>query len=135
MIHSLIHQNIRPLRRMFWEFVAVDLPPFFRKKTLKNGVRAYKKTSRLYIHIDVYRDERFFAVPPYFTIKKYRLIQVEKTISFLNSILITQKYVLIYLIRLRSSGVIIISHNTDSHQPSALFNYFPDIFISVKAFC
>jgi len=26
-----------------WELVAVDLPPFFRKNTLKNGVRAYTK--------------------------------------------------------------------------------------------
>ena len=25
-----------------WELVAVDIPPFFRKSTLKNGVRAYK---------------------------------------------------------------------------------------------
>ena len=29
-----------PSGRIHWEFVAKDLPPFFRKKTLKNGVRA-----------------------------------------------------------------------------------------------
>ncbi len=31
------------------EFVAVDLPPFLRKKTLKNGVRAYKINAPLLI--------------------------------------------------------------------------------------
>jgi len=34
-----------PSGRILWELVAVDLPPFFRKNALKNGVRAYKNTA------------------------------------------------------------------------------------------
>jgi hypothetical protein len=29
-----------PSGRIFWEVVANDLPPFLRKRTLRNGVRA-----------------------------------------------------------------------------------------------
>jgi len=47
-----------PYGRKHWELIAVDLPPSFRKKTLKNGVRAYIKLPSLNT-LGVFKDESY----------------------------------------------------------------------------